>query len=174
MKKIGLVIKEASEKRIKENLKDASGVFVIMYSGVSSPDMSGLRQSLKLAKADLFVVKNSVARIALKSSGLETLLPVVQGPCGLVFTKEEAADISKVLYNFAKEHNNLKLEGGCLKDKIISGKDIETMAKLPGKDMLRAQVAGALKSPINGLVFVLSGTLKKLVICLDQIKQKKT
>jgi len=174
MKKIGLVIKEVSEKQIKNELKEAQGVFVIKYSGISSPNLCSLRQSLKHISARLFVTKNSVARRALSNLGLEPIIKAIDGPCGLIFAKEEAVNASKVLYNFTKGHEQLKLEAGLLGDKILETKDIVSLAQLPSKAVLRAQVVVTLKSPITGLVMTLSHTLKKLVVCLDQIKTKKT
>lgn len=174
MKKIGLIVKEASESRIKTNLKDSGTVFIIKYSGVSSPDLCSLRMTLKGASASLFVVKNSVARRAFKNSTLEPLIKNIDGPCGLVFVKDEPVAVSKALCDFTKEHEKLKLEGGALNDKIIEKKDIEQMSKLPSKEVLRAQVVCALNSPISGLVITLNQVLAKFVICLDQIKQKKT
>ncbi|MFZ2602447.1 MAG: 50S ribosomal protein L10 [Candidatus Omnitrophota bacterium] len=174
MKKIGLVVKEVSENKIKENLKGSDSFFVLGYSGLSSPDITALRQSLKGAKSNLFVVKNSVARRALKSSGLELIIKAVEGPCGFVFIKEEPVEASKILCNFKKDHDKLQLEGGLLKDKLLDKSGIEALAKLPSKEVLRAQVVGTLNAPISGLVIVLNQVLKKFVICLDQIKQKKT
>jgi len=173
MKKLGALFKEVSEKSIESNLKEANSVFVVKYSGVASPDLSSLRQSLKGSGGRLFVVKNSVARRALKSSGMEPLIKSIEGPCGLIFSKDEPVGVSRLLYNFTKEHENLKLEGGLLKDRLLENKDIEALAKLPSQEVLRAQVVMTLKSPISGLVMVLSQTLKKFVYCLEQIKQKK-
>lgn len=174
MKKIGLIFKETSERSIKSNLKESGIVFVVNYSGLSSPDLTSLRQSLKDSKARFFVVKNTVARRALKDSGMEPIIKSIEGPCGLIFVKEEPVDASRALYNFAKDHEKLVLGGGFLKDRVIEKKDIETMAKLPSMDVLRAMAVGALKSPITGFVLVLNQTLKKFVYCLDQIKQKKS
>ncbi|MFA5275512.1 MAG: 50S ribosomal protein L10 [Candidatus Omnitrophota bacterium] len=173
MKKLGLIFKEVSENRIKDTLKKSNALFVVKYSGVNSPDLSSLRQSLKASDARFFVVKNSVARRALKSSGLEAMIKSIEGPCGLIFIKEEPVGASKVLCNFIKDHEKLKVEGGYLEDKILEKKDIEAMSKLPSKETLRAQVVMALNSPIAGIVTTLNQLLVKFVICLDQIKQKK-
>jgi len=98
----------------------------------------------------------------------------VDGPCGLVFAKGEPVGAARVLYNFYREHEQLKLECGLFDDKLLNTKDIETLARLPNKEVLRAQVVMTLKSPISGLVHVLKQTLRKFVYCLDQIKQKKS
>lgn len=174
MKKLGLIFKENSENRIKSGLKESDSVFIINYSKVSSPDLCNLRQSLRGSNASLFVVKNTVARRALKDSGLEPLIKSIEGPCGLVFSREEPVGVSKVLCDFLKTHEQLKLQGGSLKDKIIDKTVIEALAKLPSKEVLRAQVVMTLNSPILKLVVVLNQTLKKFVYCLDQIKQKKS
>lgn len=173
MKKLGPLFRQTLENRIKDQLKDSESLFVISYSKISSPDLSSLRLSLRSSRAKLFVTKNSVARRALKEAGLEALVETVQGQCGLVFMKEEPVAASKVLCNFIKDHEQLKLQIGLLKDKVLNRQDIETMASLPSREVLLAKAVGALKSPIFGIVCVFSSTLKKFVYCLEQIKNKK-
>lgn len=172
MKKVGLLIKEDQESRIKSSLKDAFAVFVVKYSGVSSPSLSTLRRSLKGSSARLFVVKNSVARRAFKDSELEPLIPSIDGPCGLVFIKEEPVGASKALFNFYKENEALKIEGGFLKDRFLEKKDIEEMARLPSGEVLRAQVVATLCYPLSELVRAIKYNLNKFVYCLEQ-KEKK-
>jgi len=173
MKKIGLIVKEASESHLKTHLKEAGSFFVVKYSGLSSPEITALRLSLKSSKAQFFVVKNSVARRALKSAGLEGAVKYIDGSCGIIFAKDEPVDVSKVLFTFLKEHEKFQLGGGFFKDQVLEKKDIEVIAKLPSKEVLRAQLVMALNSPISKLVRVLNGTLSKFVICLDQIREKK-
>ncbi len=174
MKKLGSIFREASENRIKDYLKESRSVFVIAYSKLSSPDMSSLRRLLKGAGARVFVAKNSIARRALKDSGLESVVKLIEGPCGLVFIKDEPVASSKALCDFSKDHENLKLAGGFFNDKVLEVKDIQAMAKLPSKEVLRAQVVMGLKFPIVGLVMVLKGNLRKVVYCLEQIRLKKS
>ncbi len=174
MKKLGALFRETLEDNIKKQLKGSDSVFIIKYSKLSSPDLTTLRQSLRSANATLFVAKNSITRRALMDLKQEDLVKFVDGPCGLVFAKGEPVDVSRALYNFYREHEQLKLECGLLKDRFLDKKDIETMARLPNKEVLRAQAVMALKSPISGFVWVLKQALGKFVYCLDQIKQKKS
>jgi large subunit ribosomal protein L10 len=173
MKKLSLQFKEASESRIKKSLKESEAFFVIKYSKLSGPDLNALRKSLRGINSEMFVVRNNTARRALKELDNEALFKLVEGPCGFVFSKKEPVETSKVLFNFTKDHANLKLEGGLLKDKLMSSKDIESLAKLPSREVLLTKTVMAMKSPITGFVFVLKGNLRKLVFCLEQIKQKK-
>jgi large subunit ribosomal protein L10 len=173
MKKLGLLFRETLENNIKKQLKESDSIFIIKYSKLSSPDLTALRQSLKGINATLFVAKNSITRRALADAKLDDLVKFVDGPCGLVFAKGELVDTSRALYNFYREHEQLKLECGLMKDKLLDKKDIETLARLPSKEVLRAYVVMTLNSPISGLVCVLKQTLRKFVYCLDQIKNKK-
>jgi large subunit ribosomal protein L10 len=173
MKKVGLIVKEVSENRIKQSIKQSGSFLIVKYSGVSSPDMSNLRMALRAVDADMFVVRNTIARRAVKEFGPDQLLGLVDGPCGFVFFKDEPVAASKVLFGFAKDHDKLKLEGGLLRDKVLNTKDIENMAKLPSKEQIRTQVVMTLKAPIFGIVGVLKGNLRKLVWCMSEIKKKK-
>ncbi|MBU1905923.1 MAG: 50S ribosomal protein L10 [Candidatus Omnitrophica bacterium] len=173
MEKIGLLLKEISGKKITDSIKESKAVIVLRYSGLSSPDLSLLRQSLRKTDASLFVVKNSTARRALKDAGLEALVKSVQGPCGIVFSKEEPVGASKALCDFAKEHDKLKFDSGFLKDRFIEKQEIESMARLPSKEVLRIQVVITLNAPIQRLVSSLNQIITKFVYCLDQIKIKK-
>lgn len=173
MKKLGFLFKETSESIIKDRLKKSEAFLIIKYAGVSGPDLSNLRQSLKGLNASFFVVKNSVARRALKKSGYDCLVTAVEGPCGLVFIKEDPVVTSKILCDFKKEHEKFILESGFLKDKLLASKDIESMARLPSREILRAQLVMTLNAPISGLVRALSQIIRKFVYCLDQIKEKK-
>ena len=173
MKKLGLIFKETSENRIKDVLNDSSAVFVVKYSKLSGLDLNLLRLSLKGNNASLFVVKNSVARRALKSAGRENLLSSIEGPCALIFAKDEPVAASKAIFDFIKDHEPLKVERGLLKDKILEKSDIEFMSKLPSKEVMRAQVVMTLKGPISGFVLTLNQLLSRFVYTLDGIKNKK-
>ncbi|MCX5697816.1 MAG: 50S ribosomal protein L10 [Candidatus Omnitrophica bacterium] len=140
MKKLGFIFKETQGSLIRNNIKESGIFLVVKYSGLSSPDLTILRQTLKKARANMFVVKNTVARRALKEAGFEGIIKSIEGPCGLIFVQDEPVSASKVLYNFAKDHEPLKLEGGVINSRIIDRKEIETLAMLPSKEVLRAQV----------------------------------
>jgi large subunit ribosomal protein L10 len=173
MKKLGMICKELSRNRIQDSLKSASSVFVIGFSGISSADMTQLRQALRGSNASMFVVKNTVARLAFKDIGCDALAEQVKGPCALIFAQEEPVAASKALCLFYKDHEKLQLEGGLLQDKILTKKDIEALAKLPSKDVLRQQLVIALNAPIVKLVMALNDNIRKLVCVLGQIKDKK-
>jgi large subunit ribosomal protein L10 len=174
MKKIGIIIKEYLEKDLQERIKTSSGFFVIKYSGLSGPDLSCLRQVMRDCGARFLVVKNSIARRALKACNLDISAQALEGPCGFVFATDALVETAKAIYNFAKEHEQLKYEAGFVENRLVSKNEIEGLAKLPSKELLRAQLVGGLNAIILRLVWVLNGNLRKLVLCLEQIKNKKS
>lgn len=174
MKKLGLIFKETSEELIKNRLKDSESLIVLSYAKISGLDLGLLRLSLRNANAKMLMVKNSVARRALKDSEAQGLVGVIDGPCGLIFVGEEPVNASKVLCEFIKTHELVKLCGGLMREKILASADFEALAKLPTRDVMRAKAVSTLKSPLFGLVMVLNSTLKKIVVCLEQIKNKKS
>ncbi|HOW42996.1 MAG TPA: 50S ribosomal protein L10 [Candidatus Omnitrophota bacterium] len=173
MKKISVLVKETSTTRIHQGIAGNNSFFIIKYSGLSSPAMSTLRIALRGANAELFVVKNTVARKALKDKVGEDVLKLIDGPAGIIFYKDDPVGASKALFTFLKDNEKLKIEGGFLQERMVTTKELEALSKLPTKDVLRAQVVFTLKSPITRLVMTLKGNMRALVCCLEQIKTKK-
>ena len=173
MKKLGLLLKKQTESLVDSRLKESQALIIIKYAGLSAPALTTLRRSLEGAQAQFMVVKNSVARRVLKGAGKEPLVEAVDGPCGLVFSREEPVDTAKVLYDFAKKFEQLQVAGGYLHDKILQEQDCRHLSKLPSQLQLRAQVVMTINAPRVKFVMALNHTLRKFVVCLDRIKQKK-
>ncbi len=173
MKKLGLLFKDTSARMIRDNIKNSSSFFIVRYAGLTSLDMSNFRKTLKGANASLMVVRNKLAMRILTDMGKDDLNKLVDGPCGFVFIKDEPVNASKAVCDFLKDHEKLVIGGGLFGEKVLAKSDIEAFSKVPSKEVLRAQVVMGLKSPINGLVMTLHSTLRKFVVCLDQIRQKK-
>lgn len=174
MKKISLIVKEEGAKRIHERFSANRSFFVLKYSGIASPALSTLRQSLRGINAELFVVRNSVARRKLQELVGEDAAAFIAGPSGIVFYRDDPVATAKVIFDFVKGHEKLKVEGGFLQEKIIGSETVEALSRLPGKDQLRAQAIYTLKAPLTKLVMVLKGNLRGLVAVLEQIKNKKS
>ncbi len=171
---IGRFFRATTEEKLKQDMKSSDIIFMAQYSGLSSVQMTSLRNSLRLVKSRVFVTKNTLINRALKSSNIEGVSQFVKGPTAVIFSCEDISAISKSLVKFAKENPALSLNGAFFGNRILEKKDIESIAALPSKDELRAQVVMSIKSPLAGLVFTLQGALNKLVIVLNQIKDKKS
>jgi|YelNatPaOPRAMG01_1025707.scaffolds.fasta_scaffold02657_11 large subunit ribosomal protein L10 len=173
MENIGRLIKNFSINYIKKNLEGSECAFIVRYSQISAPQLSNFRSILKASSARFMVAKNSILSRIFKTEGLEVVIPMLEGPCGIIWAKGDPVAVAKVIFNFAKENEGLKIKGGILKDRILSSEEVKQLALLPSKDILYGQLTHLLKAPISHLVLTLKEVPRRLVWVLNSIKDKK-
>ncbi len=122
---------------------------------------------------EYMVAKNTLLRRAAKDAGLEELNSVLEGSTAVAISKRDYVAASKILCEFAKEHEFFKIKSGFIDDSVIDAKEIQNLAKLPSREVLVAQVLGGLNAPIAGFANVLAGTMRGLVVALNAIAQKQ-
>jgi len=169
---------EKSEKRamveyLSTQFSKAQAAFMTDYRGLDVEKLSGLRNKLEEQGAEYRVVKNTLARIAAKGTIVEACSEYLQGTNAMALVYEDPAAAAKVLVDFAKQEDTLKVKGGVLGDSLLSTADIMHLASLPSKDVLRAQVLGTMNAVPGGLVNVLSGVLRSFVQVLSAIQEAK-
>jgi len=169
---------EKSEKRamveyLSTQFSKAQAAFMTDYCGLDVEKLSGLRNKLEEQGAEYRVVKNTLARIAAKGTIVEVCSEYLQGTNAVALVYEDPAAVAKVLVDFAKQEDTLKVKGGVLGDSLLSAADIIHLASLPSKDVLRAQVLGTMNAVPGGLVNVLSGVLRSFVQVLSAIQESK-
>lgn len=173
MTKLGQLYREGLNSQLTKGLEKRNNIFVLWFSGLSSPAMSDLRKELKRQGARMLVVRNSIARRTLKSLTMEGMESMVEGPVGFIYSDSDASDISKTLVKFVKDHDVSQLKGGLLQGGILSIEDIKRLSCLPGRQVLLSMLLGALQSPISSLSYVLGYNLRALLFTLKQIADKK-
>lgn len=173
MIKIGKLFRNSIIGNLKEAVDNYDMLFVIQYSGLSSVQMTMLRNSLKSNQSKVLITKNTLISRALKDSKFEGLIPFVKGPTGLIFGSQDITVTAKALSRFVKDNQNLNISAAIFEGGLLSKDDIQKISNLPAKEELYAQVVYALKAPFSNLVFTLKGNLNKLAIVLNQIKEKK-
>ena len=131
------------------------------YRGLTTAELTDLRRKLREAGIEYRVVKNSLAQFAAKQAGMDELAGSFEGPIALAFSYGEIPDAARVLYDYIRTAKSiLNVKGGFLEDRLLSPRDVETLAKLPTKEVLISQVIGGIQSPITGLVNVLAGPIR--------------
>lgn len=165
--------KEEIVKRLTEELKESKAVVFTDYRGIKANDINKLKKELKNSGTNLQVIKRNLIELSLKNAKLDVSVSKMDGQISIIVSKEDEVAPAKILTNFAKENENLKILGGILGKEEMSVEEIESLARLLGKEELRAKIVGSLKSPITGFVNVLSGNLRGLVNVLKAIEDKK-
>lgn len=133
-------------------------------------DFSNLKKKMKMAGNEIKVVKKTLLGLALKSAKLEMELKKIPGEIAVVFGYQDEISPAKIVYQFSKESQNLKILGGFIENKFKEAEDFITLAQLPTKDELLAKLVGSISSPISNFLNVLQANLRNLVYVISQIK----
>ena len=159
-KNLNQKIKEVDE--LAEKINKAKVVLLTDYRGINVEDVTGIRAKLRGVNTEYKVIKNNITRRALDKCGFEGLDNLLEGPTAVVLGYDDYLEASKIIYEYAKDNENYKIKGGIIEGKVVSAEEIITLAKLPSRETLIAQLAGALL-----------GNVTKLAVALDQVRLQK-
>ena len=152
---------------LKERLGAAKTAVLTEYRGLSVRQMSELRKQLKAAAAEYKVVKNRLARLAVKGSPLDALGAHLKGPTGVVFTKQDPVAVAKALQAFVRTNPQLQIKLGLVEGRVVQPAELKALADLPPKEQLRSQIVGAVQGPMAQLVSLLQAPLREIVYVLE-------
>jgi large subunit ribosomal protein L10 len=159
-------------EEIAEQISGADAVFAVDYRGISVPQAAELRARLRDADATFRVVKNSLTERAADKAGADALRALLEGPTALTFVHGDAAVAAKAIADFQRATDVLEFKGGLLGSEELSIDQIKSIARLPARDVLYAQLVGTVGSPLTGLVRGLNGLIAGMAIQLQQIVEQ--
>jgi len=161
--------KTAVIDEIAGQIQAAEAIFAVDYRGISVAQAAALRAKLREGDARLRIVKNSLSQRAADQAGVETLKPMLIGPTALAFVHGDAALAAKALNEAARRLNLLEFKGGLLNGTVLSPDDVRSIARLPSRDVLYAQLVGTVAAPLTGLVRGLNALIQGIAIQLQAI-----
>jgi large subunit ribosomal protein L10 len=161
--------KERVVSDLTERLKSTETLLVADYRGLTMPQIDELRTKLLEHGARFAVVKNTLTRRAAKAAGSDALLALLDGPTAIAFLESDGdpVAVAKALVDAARESRVLELRGGMLEGRPVERDEIESLAKLPPADVLRAQVLGAIAAPVTAIVGLFTAPLQDLCGLID-------
>lgn len=165
--------KKKAVSKIAEGLKSSCTGVIVDYKGITVEDDTKLRKELREAGCNYKVIKNTMLRLAFKEAGMDGFDDVLEGSTAIATNKDDYVAPAKILNKFAEDSKTFKIKSGFIDGKAVSVDEIKTLASLPAKEVLIAQVLRGLNGPISGLVTVLNGTMKGLVVALNAIAEKQ-
>jgi len=173
MKHIGTIVREKIVDELKESLKQSEGCFFINFNKVKALSISQLRNNLRKTNSKVYVAKNSLLSKAFDAKR-DNIVNFVSGETAVIFVYDkDVVKTAKALVDFAKENEILKIQGGFLNDKAVSSEDLNSLAKLPPKEILLGMAVSGLASPITGFVSALNQVILKFVWVVEEIKKNK-
>lgn len=161
---------------IVKNLSDSNSVILTEYAGLTVKEQTMLRAEADKVNGAFMVTKNNLIRRAIEGSDknlVKDLLPFLQGPTAVLFTKDSVAG-SKVAAEFAKDHEKLVLKAGIVDGKVVSLNDIIVLSKLPSREQLLSSLLAQLQAPAQALVRQLNAPIQNFVYGLEALKAKLT
>jgi large subunit ribosomal protein L10 len=137
---------------LSERLNRSPFVLVTDYQRMNVNHFADLRGRLEASSAEVHVVKNSFLKRAMADSGLPNVADKLSGQTAVVTGEKDVAPVAKILKNFIAEFKIAGLKIGVVDKSILSSQELETLAELPSRDVLLAQLLGLLLSPATQLV----------------------
>ena len=161
--------KELAVAELTERLRTSETLIVADYRGLTNSEIDGLRGKLIEHGARFTVVKNTLTRRAAEAAGADALLALLEGPSAIAFVESggDPVAVAKALGDTARETKVLSIRGGVLQGASMSAEQVESLAKLPPAEVLRAQLLGTIMSPLTTVVALVSAPLRDLVGLID-------
>ena len=133
---------------LTEKLNGSVAGVLVDYKGTSVSDDTALRKELRENGIEYFVIKNTLLSRALEGTGLEDMRSVLEGTTAIALSKEDHTAAARILSKFAENHESFAIKAGFLEGKVIDLATIDSLAKLPSKEVLLATVLNAFQAPI--------------------------
>jgi len=153
----------------------AKSAILAHYHGISAADMTILRTHMRERAVDFRVIKNTLAKKAMKDTPLEVLESEFKGPVSLLVSFDDAVAPAKALADYARSgvKKSPDVVAGVVEGQQVTLEEIQALADLPSKEVLLSQLLSVMNGPTTNFVGVFSALLRKLVGTLDAIKDQK-
>ena len=153
---------------LKEQLGKCTIAVAADFTGMSVNDFTELRRALRDKGGELRVVKNNLVYIAADLAGKSEIKEVVKGPCVLTFGYNDPVEVAKALTDYVRSTRSvLEVRGAVMDGQILTADQVSTLADLPPKIQIVAQLLGQLQSPVASVMAQLQAPLSQLVNLLN-------
>ena len=164
--------KRETVAELRDELSRTSTYIVSEYRGLTVSDLAEIRRSLRKQNVSYRVVKNRLMRIAATDTGATALSALLTGPTAIAFGMDEAATAKAVL-DATRPYKLVKVTGAVIGGRAIDADGVTRLAALPSREVLHAQLAGAMQAPIATLGGLFSANLRNLAYALQQVADRK-
>jgi large subunit ribosomal protein L10 len=164
--------KEATVAELREELARSQAMIVSEYRGLSVKEIAEIRRALRKQDVSYRVVKNRLMKIAARDTLGDALEPLLNGPTAIAFGTDAAAT-AKAVIDATRPYRIVRITGGILGERAIDADGVTRLATLPSRDVLLAQLAGAIQSPTATLAGLLAANIRNLGYALTQVRDQK-
>lgn len=143
-----LEAKQAVVAELTERLKSSVVGVLVNYKGINVEEDTKLRKELRDNDVKYTVVKNTLLKRAANQVGLEGLDSVLEGTTALATSDEDYTAAARILSNYAEENDSFEIKAGYMDGAVVDLATINSLSKLPTREVLLANVLGAFQAPI--------------------------
>src|SRR4051794_36833110 len=165
--------KVAVVDEVKEKLSSSSAALLTEYRGMKVGELAELRRNLRKSGGEFKVYKNTLVRFAVRDLGIDIDEATLTGPTAIAFVDGDAAGVAKALRDYSRTNAHLVLKGGVLGSKALSADETRALADLPSREVLLAQLAGALQAPLTKLAGLLQALPRNMAYGLQALIDQK-
>jgi large subunit ribosomal protein L10 len=166
--------KSGQVEKLSEDLKNVSSLIVTTYSKLTVAQDYELRKTLRSTGAKYQVVKNTLAERAAKGTKVEGVLKGLAGVTSIAYTQGDPVALAKALSKYAKDNPEFTFKAGVVEGRVISIKEIETLATMPSKEEIMAKLLFLINAPAQRLVTAMSAVGRNLAVVVNQgVKEHK-
>lgn len=158
---------------LHQSFLENGGVIVLDFKGISVPDITELREKVRLADGRYTVVKNTLALRAAEGTVIAELKDCFRGPTAVAVTGGDTVALAKVLKDFVKNRQGMTFKAGVLEGHVISHAQVESLADLPSREELLSKLLFLLNAPLTRLASALSSPVRNLAVVLSEVAKKK-
>lgn len=153
--------KQQEVDAIAAKLRESVSTVVADYRGLNVAQVTELRKKLREAGIEFQVLKNSLVSRAAASVELSELDAILSGPTAVAFSKEDAVAPAKILNDFAKKNEALKLKGGVVEGRFIDVAQVKALAELPSREGLLSMLLSVLQAPMRNFALAVKAVAEK-------------
>jgi large subunit ribosomal protein L10 len=158
---------------LAESLSRATIAVISEYKSIKAAESDDLRRRLRTASGEFRVAKNTLVRLAIKNTKYEALEPNLGGAIGLIFSYADPVEMVKTISSLREFGDRFKIRGGVLEGKPLTAQEISSLATLPPREVILAQLLGLLQAPATRLARLLNEPGSAVARLLDAVRQKQ-